>query len=109
MDQTGHHVGEIKWPLTLNINPHHLAVEAERHQLQDTPTTYDRTWTIEQAKPDQSIDQRGMPQREKMAIRLGVIGTTSPGPKTAHERHPNSVATSRGTKAPHTPYASPMR
>ena len=47
MNQTGHHVGEIKRPPTPNTNPHHLAVEAERQRLQDTPTTYDRTWTIE--------------------------------------------------------------
>ena len=46
--------------------------------------TYDRIWTIEQAKPDQSMDQGGMPQREKTAIKLGAIGRTSPGLKTEH-------------------------
>ena len=43
MNQTGHHAGEIKRLPTPNTNPHHLAAEAERQWLQDTPTTYDKT------------------------------------------------------------------
>ena len=109
MNQTGHHAGEIKRLPTLNTNPHHLAVETERQRLQDTPTTYDRTWTIEQAKPDQSMDQGGGPQHEKTTIRPSAIGTTSPGLKTAYRLHPNRVVTTPSTEAPHTPYASPMR
>ena len=89
MNQTVHHVGKINRPPTPNTNPHHLAVEARRQRLQDTPTTYDRTWTIEQAKPDQSMDQGGVPQREKTAIRPGGTSTTSPLLKTAYELHPN--------------------
>ena len=64
MNQTDHHMGEIKQPPMPNTNLHHLAVEAERQRLQDTPTTYCRTWTIEQAKPDQSMDQGGALTRE---------------------------------------------
>ena len=40
MNQTDHHMGEIKQPPMPNTNLHHLAVEAERQRLQDTPTTY---------------------------------------------------------------------
>ena len=47
MNQTSHHAGKIKRQPTPNTNPHHLAVEVEKQRLQDTPTTYDRTWTIE--------------------------------------------------------------
>ena len=109
MNQTSHHMGEIKRPPMPNTNPHHLAVEVERQRLQDTPTTYDMTWTKEQAKPDQSMDQGGVLQCEKMAIRPSAIGTTSPRPKTAYGLHPNCVVTSPDIEASHTPYASPMR
>ena len=100
MNQTDHCVDGTKRPLRPNTSPHHSAVEAKRQRPQDTPTTYDRTWTI---------DQGGVPQREKTAIRPGAIGTISPGPKTAYGRHPNSIVTSPDTEALHTPYASLMR
>ena len=109
MNHTGHHVNEIKWPPTPNTNPHHLAVEAEKQRPQDTPMTYDRTWTIEPVRPDQSTDHGGVPQHEKTAIRPGATSITSPGPKTAYGLHPNCVVMWPDTEAPHTPYASPMR
>ena len=43
MNQTSHHVDEIKRPPMPNINLHHLTVEAERQRFQDTPTTYGRS------------------------------------------------------------------
>ena len=109
MNQTGHHMDGTERPLRPNSNPHHLVIEAERQRLQDTPTTYDRTWTIEQAKPDQSMDQGGEPQREMTTIKPGATGITSHGPKTKHECHPNFVVTLPDTEAPHTPYALLMR
>ena len=30
MNQTGHHVGEVKWLLMPNTSPYYLAVEAQR-------------------------------------------------------------------------------
>ena len=48
-------------------------------------------------------------RREKMAIRPGVISTTSPGLKTAYGLHLNCVVTSPDIEEPHSPYASPMR
>ena len=86
-----------------NTSPHHLAVGAEKQQLQDTPMTYDRTWTIEPVRPDQSMDHGGVPQREKTAIRPGATSITSPGPKTAYGLHLNCVVTWPDTEAPHTP------
>ena len=109
MDLTDHHVAETEWQLKPNTSPHHLAVKAEKQQLRDTHMTYDRTWTIEPVIPDQSIDQGGVPQCEKTAIRPGTTSTTSPGPKTAYGLHPNYVVTLPDSEAPHTPYASPMR
>ena len=109
MNQTDHHVDETKRLLMPNTSPCHLAVEAKRQRLRAIPTTYVRTWTIELVRLDQSMDQGGVPQREKMAIKLGVIGTTSPGLKTKHECHLNSIVTLPDTEAPHTPCALPMR
>ena len=108
-DLTDHHVVGTERQLKSNTSLHHLAVEAERHRQQDTPMTYDRTWTIEPVRPDQSTDQGGVPQREKTAIRPGATSTTSPGPKTAYGLHPNCIVMLPYTEAPHTPYASPMR
>ena len=107
-DLTDHHVAGTEWQLKSNTSPHHLIVEAEKQRLQDTLMAYNRTWTIEPVKPDQSMDQGGVPQREKMAIRPGATSITSPGPKTAYGLHPNSVVTWPDTEAPHTPYASPI-
>ena len=59
-DLTDHHVAGTERQLKPNTSPHHLAVEAEKQRLQDTPMTYDRTWTIEPVRPDQYIDQGGM-------------------------------------------------
>ena len=42
-DLTDHHVVRTERQLKPNTSPHHLAVEAEKQRLQDTPMTYDRT------------------------------------------------------------------
>ena len=109
MDQTDHHVVGTERQLKPNTSPHHLAVEAERQRLQDTHMSCDRTWTIEPVRPDQSMDQGGVLQREKTVTRPAVTTTTSPGPKTAYGLHLNCVVTWPDTKAPHTPYAAPTR
>ena len=106
---TDHHVAGTERQLKPNTSPHHLAVKAEKQQLGDTLMTYVRTWIIEPVRPGQSMDQGGVPKREKMAIRPGMTNTTSPGLKTAYRLHPNCVVTLLDTEAPHTPYASPMR
>ena len=109
MDLTDQHVAGTERQLKPNTSPHNLAVEAERQRLQDTCMTYDRTWTIEPVRPDQSMDQGGVSQREKTAIRPGATSITTSKPKTAYGLHLNCVVTSPNTEAPHTPYASPMR
>ena len=109
MSQTGHHMDEIKRPPMPNTNPHHLAVKPERQWLQDTPTTYDRTWTIEQAKLERSMDQGGVPHREKTAIKPGTTNITKPGVNPEHRCHPSSLAMLPGIEVPHTPCALPMR
>ena len=106
---TDHHEVGIERQLKLNTSPHHLAIEAKRQRPQDTLTTYDKTWTIESVRPDQSTDQGGMLQHARMAIRLGVTDTTSHGPKTTYGLGPNYAAMSPGTEAPHTSYASPTK
>ena len=65
--------------------------------------------TIDPVRPDQSMDQGGVPQREMTAIKLGAIGITSHGLKTDLRYHPNFVVTLPDTEVPHTPYALPMR
>ena len=109
INQTDHHVDGTNRPITSNTSLHHLALEAERQQLQDARTTCDRSWTIDPVIPDQSMDQGGVHQCGKTAIRPGATSTTSPGPETAYGLHPNYVLTLPDTEAPHTPYASPMR
>ena len=42
-DLTDHLVAGTERQLKPNTSPHHLALEAERQRLQDTPTTYDKT------------------------------------------------------------------
>ena len=77
-----------------NTSPLHPAVEAKRQRLQDTLMTYDRTWTIEPVRPDQSMNQGDVLQQEMTAIKLGMISITKLGLKTEHGCHPNSVVTS---------------
>ena len=109
MNQTNHHVGKIKRLLMLNTSPYHIVVKAKRKRLRATLMTYTRTWTIELARPNQSMDQGGVPQRKMTTIKPGATGIILLGPKTEYGCHPNSVVTLPDTEAPHTPYASPMR
>ena len=106
---TDHHIDGTYHLLMTNTSPHHSAIGAGRQQPRATPTTYARTWTIELVKQDQSMDQAAVLQRERTAVRPGATSTTSLRPKIAYGLHPNCVATSPDTEAPHTPYASPMR
>ena len=106
---TDHHVDGTDRLLTPNTSPCHPAVEARRQRPWAIPMTYARTWTIEPVRQDQSMDQGGVLQHERMTIRPGVTGTTSPRPKTAYGLRPNYAVTSPGTEAPHTPYASPTK
>ena len=108
-DPTNLHVVGIEWQLKPNTRLHHPTVKVGRQQLQDTPTTYNRTWIIEPVRPEQSMDQGGVPQREKTTIRPGATSTTSPGPKIAYGLQSNYAVTLADTEASHTPYASPMR
>ena len=75
--------------LKLNTLLHHPTVKVKRQQLQDTLTTYNRTWIIEPVRPDQYRNQGVEPQREKMAIKPGVTSITSPGLKP----HTDSIRT----------------
>ena len=106
---TDHHVDGIDRLLTPNASLRHPTVEAGRQRSRAIPMTYNRTWTIEPARPDQSTDHGGVPQREKTAIMPGATSITTPGPKTAYGLHLNCVVTWPDTKAPHTPYAAPTR
>ena len=108
-DLTDHPVARTERQLKANTSLHHPAIKAERQRLQDTLMTYDKTWIIELVKPDQSMDQGGVPQREKMTIRPSATSTPTPRPKTAYGLHPNCIVTLPNTEAPQTPYASPMR
>ena len=108
-DLTNHHVVGTKRKLKPSTSSHHLAIKTGEWRLQNIHMTYDRTWTIEPDKPDQSMDQGGVPQHEKTAIRPGATSTISPRPKTAYGLHPNCTVTRPAIGAPHTPYASPMR
>ena len=108
-DPTDHHVAGTERQLKPNTSPHHLVVKAEKQQLGDTLMTYVGAWTIEPARPGQSTDQGGVPKRDKTTIRLGTTKTTPPGLKIAYGLHLNCVVTLPDTKAPQTPYASPMR
>ena len=92
-DLTVHHAAGTERQIKPDTRLHHPAVKAERQQLQDTLTTYDRTWIIEPVRPDQYMDQGGMPQREKTTIKPGATSTSSPGLKTAYRHHPNYVPT----------------
>ena len=103
---TDHHVAGIKRQLKPNTSPHHLAVEVERQRLQDTCMTYDRTWTIGPVIQDQSMDQGGVLQCTRMAIRPGGTGTTLHKPKTIYGLHPNYVVTWPDIEVPHTLFAS---
>ena len=106
---TAHDMDETDQLRTPNTSPRHPAVKARRQQPRAIPMTYTRTWTIETARQDQSMDRGDVLQRERTTIRPGATGTTSPGPKTAFGLHPNCVVTSPNTEAPPAPYASPMR
>ena len=106
---TDHHVDGTDWLLMPNTSPRHPVAEARRQRPRAIPTTYARTWIIEPVRQDQSMDLGGVLQCERTAIRPGVIGTTSPGPKTAYGLHSNCVVMSPATEEPHTPYASSMR
>ena len=106
---TDHHVDGTDRLLMPNTSPRHPTVEARRQRPRAIPTTYARTWTIEPVRQDQSMDRGDVLQRDRTTIWPGVIGTTSPGPKTAYGLHPNCVVTSPDTEEPHTLYASPMK
>lgn len=108
-DLTDHHVAGTERQPKPNTSSRHLAVKEGGQRLQNTHMTYDMTWKIEPVRPDQFMDQGGVSQREKMAVRPGVTSITSPGAKTAYVLHPNCVMTQPDTEAPHTPYASPTR
>ena len=108
-DPIDHHVARIERQLKPNTSPHHLAGEAEKQRLQDTPMTSNRTWKIEPVRPYQSMDHGSVPQREKTTIKPGATSITMPRPKTAYGLHPNCVVTWPDNDAPHTPNASPMR
>ena len=84
MNQTGRHVDGTKRLLRPNTSPHHPALEEKRQGLQDTPTTYAGTWTIEPARPDQSTDQGDVLQHETTTIKPGVTSITKFGPRTEH-------------------------
>ena len=108
-DPIDHHMAGTERQLKPYTSPHHLAVKSEKQQLGDTHMTYDRTWKIEQVRPDQSMDHEGVPWRERTAINPGATSTTTPRPKTAYRLHSNCVVIWPDIEAPHTPYASPMR
>ena len=108
-DPIDHHVAGIERQLKPYTSPHHLTVKAQKQQVGDTHTTYNRTWKIEQVRLDQSMDRGGTPRRERTVTNPGVASTTTPRAKIAYELHPNCAATWPDTEAPHTPYASPMR
>lgn len=91
-----------------NTSLHHPVVKAERQQLQDTLTTYNKTWTVEPVRTD-NYGSRGHAPARGDGIRPGATSITFPGPITAAGLHPNCVATLPYTKAPRTPYASSMR
>ena len=59
-DPIDHHVAGIERQLKPNTSPHPLAVKAEKQQLGDTHTTYDKTWKIGQVRPGQSTDRGGV-------------------------------------------------
>ena len=102
-DLTVHHAAGTERQIKPDTRLHHPAVKAERQQLQDTLTTYDRTWIIEPVRPDQYTDQGGGPQRKQTTIKPGTRSITSPGLKTAYGLHSNCVVTWPDIEAPHTP------
>ena len=51
MDLTGHLVDGTERQPKLSTYLCHLALEAEKQQLEDTLMTYVRTWTIELVRP----------------------------------------------------------
>ena len=109
INQTDHHEDGTKRPIMPNTSPRHLAVEAKRHWLRATRTTYVRTWTIELARPDQSMDQGDVIQHEMTSIKPGAISITKFGLRTEHGCHPNSAVMLPDIEAPHAPCALPMR
>ena len=109
INRTDHHVDGTKRLIMPNTSPHPLAIEARRQQLRATSTTYVRTWQIEPARLDQSTDQEDVLPHGMTAIKPGTTNLTKSGVSTEHRCHPNSVAMSPGTEAPHTPCALSMR
>ena len=89
MRLTDHHVVGIKRQLKPNTSPPHLTVKAEIKQLGDIPTTFSRTWTIEQDIPDQSTDHEDVPRHVTTAIYSDVTSLVTPEPKTADGLHPS--------------------
>ena len=92
MNQTVHHMGEIKRPPTPNTNSHHLAIEAGRQRQQITHMTYVRTWPIKPARPDRSMDPEDVPRHEMTATKSGASNISKFEVSTEHRCHPNYVA-----------------
>src|SRR5215216_3416283 len=100
---TDHHVDGIERLLTPNTSPRHPAVEAQRQRPRAIHTTCARTWTKEPVRPDRSMGQGGVLQRETTAIKPGATSTTPPELQSEYGCHPNFSVTSPDTEALHTP------
>ena len=106
MRLTDHHVVGTKRQLKPNTSPPHLTVKAETKQLGDIHMTCYKTWTVEQARTDRSMDHGDVPQHAITAIQPDAAIILTPGPRTAHRLHPSYVVTSPDIKASHTHFAS---
>ena len=109
INQTDHHVDGTKRLITPNINPHPLTVEARRHRLRTTHTTYVRTWQIKPTRLDQSTDEEAMPRHKITAMKPNVMTITIFGINTELSCHLTSAAILHDIEGLHGLYASPMR
>ena len=87
----GHLVAVIEGHSSQKLSPHPDAIQIKKHE--ETHQTCEAYWRTKQNTQDRSMDRRGAPLRETIAVTLDTVKVNPAGPNTADKTHSSCVVT----------------